>query len=285
MVRRLVALLVLAAVVVAGVAVVHRLNRRTPTPVVPRMAPTVDVTITPGHSRQQVQKLLHQSGIRGNYLRATRRSPLLDPARYGAPANAPSLEGFLWPDTYNVHRPVRIKELIHDQLTRFRQEFAKVDLTYAKSRDLTGYDVLKIASLVSGEARLPGDNAKVAAVIYNRLRAGMDLGLDSTVEYATGHYGMLTEKDLRSSSPWNTRNHSGLPPTPIDSPDLESIEAAAHPADTRALYFINRVCGNGALRFTVSYEQFLKWSAAWSAAVSRAAKHHGSAEFCKRGKS
>ncbi len=222
--------------------------------------------------------------ITGNYLKATGRSTLLDPTQYGAPADTPSLEGFLWPDTYNLRKPVKIGPLVADQLAAFKQNFAQVNLGYAKSKNLTGYDVLKIASLLTAESMKAGDAPKVASVIYNRLRMGMDLGLDSTVSYATGNYGDLTEKDLQSKSPWNTTKHPGLPPTPINNPDLAAINAAAHPAKTDYVYFINKVCGNGALRFTASYSQFLHWSALWNAAVERAAKHHGSAEFCKGGK-
>ncbi len=230
--RRIVAVLVLAAVVVAVVAVVHRINRHSTPPVAPPAERTVNVTIIPGQSRRQVQAALKRSEIRGNYMRATLRSPLLDPSRYGAPRNTPTLEGFLWPDTYNLRHPVRVDALIADQLGRFKQQFARVNFAYAESKNLSEYDVLKIASLISGESRLPADAPKVASVIYNRLRLGMDLGLDSTVEYATGNYGALTEKDLQSPSPWNTRNHPGLPPTPINSPDLAAIQAAAHPAQT-----------------------------------------------------
>jgi UPF0755 protein len=283
-VRRLVAVVILVVLIVIVAAAVHGVSRHTPAPVRPRVAPTVDVTIIPGHSRQQVQKLLHESGIKGNYLKATRRSALLDPAQYGAPASVPSLEGFLWPDTYNLRRPVKVGALIADQLTTFKQQFATVNLKYAESKNLTPYDVLKIASLITEESMLPKDGPKAASVIYNRLRMGMDLGLDSTVAYATGNYGDLTEKDLASKSPWNTTNHAGLPPTPIDSPALAAIEAAAHPARTDFLYFINKVCGNGALRFTASYSEFLHWSALWSAAVAKAAKHGANAEFCKNGK-
>jgi UPF0755 protein len=121
-------------------------------------------------------------------------------------------------------------------------------------------------------------------VIYNRLRLGMDLGLDSTVAYATGNYGNLTDRDLRSRSPWNTTNHPGLPPTPIDSPAIAAIQAAAHPSHTDYVYFINKVCGGGALRFTASYSQFLVWSDDWSAAVAKAARNGGNAEFCRHGK-
>jgi UPF0755 protein len=279
--RRLMAIIAIVVLVVVVVAVVHVLGSSTPPPVKPRVAPTVDVTIIPGHSRQQIQKLLRESEIRGNYLKATERSTTFDPTQYGAPANIPSLEGFLWPDTYNLRKPVKIGPLVADQLAAFRQNFARVNLGYAQSRKLTGYDVLKIASLLTAESMKAGDAAKVASVIYNRLRMNMDLGLDSTVSYATGNYGDLTEKDLQSKSPWNTTNHAGLPPTPINNPDFAAINAAAHPAKTDYVYFINKVCGNGALRFTASYSQFLHWSALWNAAVEKAAKHHGSAEFCK----
>ena len=243
--------------------------------------PYATITIVPGRSRRQVQAELAADGVRGDYVRATVRSPLLDPSQYGAPKRTPTLEGFLWPDTYNLRRPVKLSLLIADQLKRFKQEFAKVNLRYAASRNLTGYDVLKIASLISEEAMLPEDLPRAAAVIYNRLRLHMDLGLDSTVAYATGNYGTLTEKDLHINSPWNTINRPGLPPTPIDSPDLNAIRAAARPAHTDALYFINKVCGNGALRFTVSYQQFLHWSAEWNTAVAKAAGQHANAEFCK----
>ena len=240
-----------------------------------------NLTIIPGRSRRQVQAQLASDGVKGSYMRATIHSPLLDPRQYGAPKQTPTLEGFLWPDTYNLRKPVKLSVLVNDQLARFKQEFGKVNLRYAASKNLTGYDVLKIASLISEEAELPTDLPKAASVIYNRLRLHIDLGLDSTVAYATGNYGQLTEKDLHSRSPWNTTNHEGLPPTPIDSPDLEAINAAAHPARTGYLYFINEVCGDGALRFTSNYQQFLQWSAQWNDAVAKAARHHGNAEFCK----
>jgi UPF0755 protein len=243
-----------------------------------------NVLIIPGHSRRQIQAALKASGIRGNYMAATRHSKLLDPTVYGAPRTTPTLEGFMWPDTYNLRRPVKLGALVHDQLTRFKQEFAKVKLGYARSKNLTAYDVLKIASLISEEAMLRKDLPRAAAVIYNRLRLNMDLGLDSTVAYATGNYGTLTERDLKSRSPWNTTNHPGLPPTPIDNPDLAAINAAAHPAHIDALYFINKVCGNGALRFTANYQQFLQWSTEWNDATIKAAHDHKNAEFCKGGK-
>jgi UPF0755 protein len=238
------------------------------------------VTITEGLSRRQVSDLLHDQHVRGSFMAATRGSRLLHPSSYGAPHNVASLEGFLFPDTYQVFSPLRIGQLVDDQLHTFKHEFATVNLRYARAHRLTPYDVLIIASLVQGEAATKHDMALVAAVIYNRLRLGMDLGLDSTTRYATGNYSKpLTVSQLNSSSAWNTRDHPGLPPTPISSPGLTAIDAAAHPARSDALYFVVKPCGNGEMTFTSSYDRFLADSAAYQTARAR---HGGnSPEFCR----
>jgi UPF0755 protein len=246
----------------------------------PSLPPTENVTIIPGKSRYQLNQLLHSQGVAGSYSRDTLKSALLNPRVYGAPKRTPSLEGFLYPDTYQVRKPLKIPALVADQLAQFKHEMATVNLRYAKSKNLTAYDVLKIASLEDAEAALPSDLPKVASVIYNRLKLGMDLGLDTTAAYAANNYsGNLTSKQLNSSSPWNTLNHRGLPPTPIDSPDIAAIKAAARPASTGYLYFIVKVCGNGALNFTSNYEQFLTWSRQYSQALAK--KGAEKAEFCK----
>jgi UPF0755 protein len=246
----------------------------------PAASASTYVTIIEGLARRQVDALLRSQHVRGSYLAATRHSPLLDPAAYGAPRSTRSLEGFLFPGTYEAFSPLRIGQLVDDQLTTFKNMFATVDQRYAKAHRLTPYDVLIIASLVQGEASTKRDMALVSAVIYNRLRLGMDLGLDSTTRYATGNYTTpLTASQLGSPSPWNTRNHAGLPPTPINSPGLSAIEAAAHPARSDALYFVVTPCGNGEMTFTASYEHFLADSAAYQAARARRRGH--SPEFCK----
>ncbi len=223
----------------------------------PPAVPTTNVTIIPGRTRRQVSDLLQGEGVKGSYLAATRRSPLLNPAAYGAPRRTDSLEGFLFPDTYQVRAPLQINELVAAQLRQFRQEFATVNLRFARSRHMTPYDVLIIASMIDAEAGTAHDRPLVSSVIYNRLRLGMPLQLDSTTRYATGNYTRpLTESQLNSPSPYNTRNHTGLTPTPIDNPSLSSIEAAAHPAPTNDLYFVVKPCGNGSSVFTSSYSQF-----------------------------
>jgi len=217
---------------------------------------TSNITIIGGHTRQYVAKLLHQQGIRGNYLAETRSSPLLDPHSYGAPRHVASLEGFLFPDTFNLVDPVTAKALVSDQLTDFKRRFATVNMAYARQHKLTPYDVLKIASLIEAEAASQVARPLVSSVIYNRLRDGMMLQFDSTTRYATGNFtGPLTVSQLQSKSPYNTHTHFGLPPTPIDSPGLASIQAAAHPAHTNYLFFFAKPCSNQTV-FASTYAEF-----------------------------
>ena len=216
-----------------------------------------EVTIIPGETRRHLDELLRKQDVAGSYLAATRASPLLHPSSYGAPAHTDSLEGFLFPDTYQLREPFSIPALVSDQVKTFKKQFATVNLGYARQHHLTPYDVLIIASMVVGEAQKPHDQALVASVIYNRLARHMPLQIDATTRYATGNYNSpLTQSQLNSPSPYNTRIHPGLPPTPIDSPGLAAIQAAAHPAQTGYLYFVVKPCGGGALAFFSNYQQF-----------------------------
>ncbi len=245
----------------------------------PTAAKVTNITIIEGRTRAQINDLLRSQGVAGSYFVATRRSPLINFAAYGAPRGTPDLEGFLFPDTYQLVEPISIPKLVNDQLTTFRQQFATVNLGYARSKHLTPYDVLIIASLVEAEAATAHDQPLVASVVYNRLALGMPLQLDSTTRYATGNYTEpLTQAQLNSPSPYNTRNHKGLPPTPIDNPGLAAIQAAAHPARTSYLYFVARVCGNGSSVFESNYNQFLADSAKYQQA--RSARHGKSLTRC-----
>lgn len=150
------------------------------------------------------------------------------------------LEGFLFPDTYNFDRKSTSAQLVSEQLHEFAASWRSLNLSYAKSKNLTAYDVLTIASMIEKEAVAPPDRAKVARVIYNRLHLGMTLGIDATIRYALHIPGTksLTNSDLANPTPYNTRLHAGLPPTPIANPGLASMEAAAHPASGPWLYFV-----------------------------------------------
>jgi UPF0755 protein len=246
----------------------------------PPAAKTTNITITEGRTRTQINDLLRSQGVKGSYFAATRRSPLIDFAAFGAPRHTPDLEGFLFPDTYQLVEPISIPKLVSDQLRAFKQEFGRVNLGYARSKHLSPYDVLTIASLVQGEAATAHDEPLVASVIYNRLRLGMKLQIDATVRYATGNYSKpITNSQLHSGSPWNTYAHKGLPPTPIDNPGLAAMQAAAHPAHTNFLFFVAKVCGNGSSVFESSYKQFQADEAKYQQA--RSARGGKSPERCK----
>jgi UPF0755 protein len=206
---------------------------------------TTTVTIPEGYSRAQTASLVKQAGLAGSYLKASVRSRYLKPADYGA-GDAKSLEGFLFPDTFELKPKAPAADLVQLQLQDFKRRIKGVDMRYARSKNLTTYDVLTIASMVEREAQLDSERPLVAAVIYNRLHDGMSLGIDATIRFATGNYTRpLTESELAVDSPYNTRLNSGLPPGPIDSPGLASIEAAAHPAKVDYLFYVVKpgTCG------------------------------------------
>ncbi len=173
------------------------------------------------------------------YLRVAQPRPV---DGFGSKKRKP--EGFLFPATYDFLRATTSRQLVEDQLAAFHQNWAKVDLSYARKKNLTPYDVLIIASLVEKEALAPDERPKIARVIYNRLHAHMNLGIDATTRYGLHVPGTksLTQSELASSNPYNTRNPNilGLPPTPIANPGLASMQAAAHPAAGKWLYFVRK---------------------------------------------
>jgi UPF0755 protein len=236
----------------------------------PPAVKTTGVTIVPGSTRAQVSARLHAERVTGSYAAATRHSRLLNPVAYGAPRRTPSLEGFMFPDTYQLRVPVSISALVADQLTTFKKRFATVRMGYARSQHLTPYDVLIIASIIEKEAATAHDQPLVASVIYNRLRDQIPLGMDSTTRYEFNDYTKpLTQSQLSARSPYNTRLNKGLPPTPISNPSLAAIRAAANPARTNFLYFVVKPCGNGESVFESSYSKFLQDSARYQSARAR----------------
>ncbi len=235
----------------------------------PPAAKVSDLTIVEGRTRKQIDALLHGEGIGSGYYAATAHSPLVDPAAYGAPRGTDSLEGFLFPSTYQLRDPIRISALVADQLKAFKQQFSKIDLSYARSKGISAYDVLIIASIIEKEAGTTHDFPLVASVIYNRLAMHLPLGMDSTTRYEFNDYDKpLTQSQLAVNSPYNTRLNAGLTPTPIDNPGLTAIQAAAHPAQTNYVYFVVKPCGNGASVFTSSYSQFLQFQQQYYSARS-----------------
>jgi UPF0755 protein len=188
------------------------------------------------------------------YLRATRRGPLPD----GFARRLPHLEGFLFPATYEFTEDTTSRALVHQQLDAFAAAWDEVDLRFARSKNLTPYDVLIIASMVEEEVLVPRERPLVAAVIYNRLRLGMPLGIDATIRYGLGvpPTEALRQSQLADPNPYNTRIHAGLPPTPITNPGLAAMQAAAHPADVDYLFFVRKADCKSHF-FTASEEEFL----------------------------
>jgi UPF0755 protein len=222
----------------------------------PPVKRTTTVTIPEGYSRAQAAQLVEELGLKGNYTEETIRSQYLNPAKYGA-RNAANLEGFLFPDTFEMKPNAPAADLVQLQLEDFKRRIKGVDMSYASSKNLTIYDVLIIASLVEDEAGIPSQRKQVAAVVYNRLREGIPLGIDATIRFATGNYTQpLTESELAVDSPYNTRLNSGLPPGPINSPGLEAIEAAAHPARSDYLFYVNEPGTCGKLAFSKTNAEF-----------------------------
>jgi UPF0755 protein len=214
------------------------------------------VTIPEGYSRPQAAQLVEEDGLEGDYTKETVRSKYLNPAKYGG-KGAKDLEGFLFPDTFELKPGAPAADLVQLQLQDFKRRIKGVDMKYAKSKNLTVFDVLTIASMIEREAGVAKQRKLVAAVVYNRLHEGMPLGIDATIRFATGNYSEpLTESQLAVDSPYNTRTHAGLPPGPINSPGIEAIEAAARPSKAGYLFYVNKPHTCGELSFSKTEAEF-----------------------------
>jgi UPF0755 protein len=229
---------------------------------------TVTVTIPEGLSRAQIAPLAKQAGLSGRYVKASIHSKYLNPANYGAQGRARNLEGFLFPDTFELKAGAPVSDLVQQQLQDFRRRIKQVNMRYARSKNLTTYDVLIIASMIEREVQVARERRLVAAVIYNRLHRGMPLGIDATTRFAVGNYTEpLTESQLSSPSPYNTRLHPGLPPGPIGNPGLAAIEAAAHPAKVGYIYYVVKPGTCGEHNFSSTEAQFARDQAAYQRAL------------------
>lgn len=177
---------------------------------------------------------------------------------YLAGAYKDSLEGYLFPATYRVKEGTPPADIVEMMLQKFDTEMDGIDLTFAKSKNLTPSDIVIMASVIEREARLDNERPLVSSVIYNRLKKRMRLQLCATVLYTMpAGTTRLTYDDLEVESPYNTYLHEGLPPGPISNPGLKSLQAAAAPAQSDYLYYV--LTGeDGSHTFTASYSAFQK---------------------------
>jgi len=253
--RRLVAavlglLALLAVVATVAVALPHTHHSLPPTTLAAPPPPKPFRIVFPegftraqmGERVQVVAKIAERK--KGKPVALDRRQYLLATRTLTVPCFTPhrrsNVEGFLFPATYDFLAKTTSRQLVAQQVVAFCRNWKQVNLAYARSKNLTPYDVLKIASLVQGEAVVESDRPKIAAVIYNRLHLRMALGIDAALRYALDIPGTesIHESQLQNPTPYNLRLHAGLPPTPIDNPGLASMEAAAHPAHVDYLYYV-----------------------------------------------
>ena len=172
-----------------------------------------------------------------------------------APA-APTLEGYLFPDTYRLTRHTSAAELCRILTQRFRAEWKRL----GASADV--HQTVTLASLIEKEAAVPADRPLIASVFQNRLRLGMPLDCDPTTIYAAlleqRYHGAIYRSDLASPNAYNTYQHAGLPPGPIANPGLASLRAALAPVATNYLYFVAKTDGSGGHQFSKNAEEHTK---------------------------
>ena len=248
---------------------------------VAKTAPVINVLVPEGPARAELAPVVTKQGVTGNYLSASVSSPELNPRTYGAPKDVKSLEGFLFPATYELLKSApTARKLVSDQMVAFKRNFAKVNMSYAKSKNLTAFDVITLASIIEREALFDEDRPEVAAVFYNRLRQSISLGSDATTRFAVSNWdNPLTVSQLNSSSKYNTRRFSGLPPGPIGNPGLASLKAAANPPKSANLFFIVAPCLKGRLTFAKTQAQFQTMIDAYNS--KRASQGGKDPAFCR----
>jgi hypothetical protein len=268
--RRTVALLVLGAVIVlvAAVGVVlSRSGEGDTAPAAPKERKTQEVVIPEGYDRAQIAQVAKKAGIKGNYEKASVSSRAINLKEYGA-QDAESLEGFLFPATYEIFRGDDVDALIDRQLEAFEANIAEIDLTWAERNGYSVYDVVNVASMVEREIQVPEERKLAASVIYNRLDAGNPLGIDATIRFEDQNYTEpLVESRLNEPTPYNTRINPGLPPGPIGNPGRASLEAAANPAETDYFYFVIKPGTCNEHTFVETEEEFAAAEAEYQAAL------------------
>lgn len=206
----------------------------------------IELVVPEGRNMFDIAALVEQRGLfsSAEFLKAARDPSMirdLDP-------QAPTLEGYLFPNTYKLGRKTTPERLCRTMTGKFREVWESLNT------DADAHRTVTLASLVEKEGKIAAERPQIAAVFANRLRIGMKLDCDPTTIYAAllaGAYtGVIHRSDLDRDDPYNTYKHAGLPPGPIANPGRASIEAALKPAESDALYFVARPDGSGAHHFS-----------------------------------
>jgi UPF0755 protein len=221
----------------------------------------VSVTIPEGFRLDQIaERMDKEAGIpRKEFLKLARSGApqFAEGHPYLAGAYKNSLEGYLFPKTYQVREDMTAEQVIEMMLDQFDRETADLDFAAAQERGLSPAEVVTLASMIERESKLDEERELVSSVIYNRLAKGMRLKIDATIEYVLKEKRLrLTYADMFTKTPYNTYLHEGLPPGPISNPGLKSLEAAVAPADTQFIYYV--LTGkDGSHTFTTNLADFL----------------------------
>lgn len=227
---------------------------------------TIQITIPEGWRAEQIAARLQKHGISSRqFMREVRHPSVSSPILSDMPAGK-SLEGYLFPNTYNVDAQAGAKAkaiaAVQQMLDALNREFTPAMRDSARRSGLSVYQVLTLASIVEREARVPDERRIIASVYLNRLRGkGWVLNADPTIQYAVGTpknwWPILTAAQLKQPGPYNTYINAGLPPTPIANPGIASIRAVLNPASTNYFYFVARNDGTGRQAFAHTYAEQL----------------------------
>lgn len=217
----------------------------------------ITITIPEGYTVAQIAKLFNDKGI-------VSEKEFLD---YAATMEIPytyiektgeyrQLEGFLFPDTYQIPISWKSDKIINKLLSEFDKNWTDEFDNRAKELGFSVKDIITIASLIEREARVDSERPTISSVIHNRLKIGMLLQIDATVQYLLPEQkARLLYKDLEVDSPYNTYKYSGLPPTAIAAPGLPCIKAALYPEDTEYFYYRTKAIGNGEHHFSKTLKE------------------------------
>ncbi len=214
-----------------------------------------DVTIPEGYNIRQIARTLDAAGIitEEEFFRLAHNREFLDSMNI----DAPSIEGYIFPDTYSFPGGMPPGDVLKRLVAEMRRHFTPEMRDRAEALGLTEREVLTLASIIEKEARVDDERPLISAVFHNRLKRGMPLQSDPTSIYGfKDPPGVITTKDLKRESPYNTYVIRGLPPGPIASPGLKSIMAALYPADVPYLFFVSD--NNGRHRFSTTEAEHRK---------------------------
>ncbi len=221
---------------------------------------TIRFTIPEGYTLQDTANALQNKGLMDaeTFLSETKNGEFSYDFLEDIPHGPNRLEGFLFPDTYEVYVDSTPHEIIDKMLSRFDELFTEEFYNRANELGYSVKDIVTLASIIEREALLDSERTVVSSVFHNRLNIDMALQSCATVQYILGEAKPnLSIADTKIESPYNTYLHRGLPPGPIASPGLASLQAALYPADTNYMYFVAK--GDGSHAFAETYGEFLKY--------------------------